>query len=178
VFRYSSFSDWTFWIPYAFNRSSVRKLFKHGTTSFTWRYSIDFSHKLVLQHDGARPHFSHNVQGILNRMYPNRWMGRDGPRHWLAWSPDLSPLDFFWWGHVKNVYNWPIHNEEDLRNRLQGSFGTITPKMVRASKLSLLQRAQLCVEMNGGHFEHLLSFFLLSFSFLGVSLCYYLLSFY
>jgi hypothetical protein len=61
---------------------------------------------------------------------------------------------FFLWGHVKNViYNRPMHNEEDLRNRLQEAFGTITPEMVRASKL---RRAQLCLEMNGGHFEHLL----------------------
>jgi hypothetical protein len=33
------------------------------------------------QHDGASPHFSRNVQGILKRMYPNRWIGRGGPRH-------------------------------------------------------------------------------------------------
>jgi hypothetical protein len=109
------------------------------------------------QHDGAPPHFSRNVQGILNRMYPNRWIGRGGPRHWPARSPDLNPLDFFLWGYVKNVvYNRPIHNEEDLRNRLQEAFRTITPEMVRASKLNLLRRAQLCLEMNGGHFEHLL----------------------
>jgi hypothetical protein len=50
----------------------------------------------------------------------------------------------------------PTHsNEEDLRNRLQ-AFGTITPAMVRASKLNLLRHAQLCLEKNGGHFEHLL----------------------
>jgi hypothetical protein len=108
-------------------------------------------------HDGAPPHFSRNVQGILNRMYPNCWIGRGGPRHWPARSPDLNPVDFFLWGYVKNVvYNRPIHNEEDLRNRLQEAFGTITPEMVRASKLNLLRRAQLCLEMNGGHFEHLL----------------------
>jgi hypothetical protein len=109
------------------------------------------------QHDGAPPHFSRNVQGIFNRMYPNRWIGRGGSRHRPARSPDLNPLDFFLWGYVKIVvYNRPIHNEEDFRNRLQGVFGTITPEMVRASKLNLLRRAQLCLEMNGGHFEHLL----------------------
>jgi hypothetical protein len=109
------------------------------------------------QHDGAPPHFSRNVQGILNRRYPNRWIGRCGPRHWPARSPDLNPLDFFLWGYVKNVvYNRPIHNEEDLRNRLQGALGTITSEMVRTSKLNLLRRAPLCLEMNGGHFQHLL----------------------
>jgi hypothetical protein len=94
------------------------------------------------------------VQGILNQIYPNRWIGRRGLRHWPARSPDLNPLDFFLWGHVKNViYNRPMHKEEDLRNRLQEAFGTITAEMVRACKL---RRAQLCLEMNGGHFEHLL----------------------
>jgi hypothetical protein len=69
------------------------------------------------QHDGAPPHFSRKVQGILNRMYPNRWIRRGGLRHWPARSPDLNPLDFFLWGYVKNlVYHRPIHNEEDLRN--------------------------------------------------------------
>jgi hypothetical protein len=54
-------------------------------------------------------------------------------------------------------YLQPTHSyEEDLRNRLEEAFGTITPEMVRASKLNLLRRAQLCIEMNGGHFEHFL----------------------
>jgi hypothetical protein len=71
----------------------------------------------------------------------------------------ISILWIFSYGgmYVKNVvYNRPIHNEEDLRNRLQEVFRTITPEMVRAFKLNLLRRAQLCLEMNGGHFEHLL----------------------
>jgi hypothetical protein len=54
------------------------------------------------QHDGAPPHFSRNVQGILNRMYSNRWIGRGGPHHWPARSPDLSPLDIFLWGYHRD----------------------------------------------------------------------------
>jgi hypothetical protein len=131
-----------------------------------------------LQHDGASLHFSHNVQGILNLMYeyPNRWIGRRrrrGPRHWPARFPDLNPLDFFLWGHVKNVvYNRPIHNEEDLLNKLQEAFGTMPPEMVRVSKLTLLRCAQLCREMNGGHFEYLLLFFLVLLVFCFVIICF------
>jgi hypothetical protein len=51
-----------------------------------------------LQHDGAPLHFSRNVQGILSRMYPNRWSERGGPRHWPARSPDLYLLDFSYGG--------------------------------------------------------------------------------
>jgi hypothetical protein len=101
------------------------------------------------QHNGAPPHFSSNVQGILNRMYPNRWIGRGDPPHCPARSPDLNPLDFFLLGYVKNVVynNRPIHNE-DLRNRLQEAFETITPEMVRASKLNLLSTACTTVSRN------------------------------
>jgi hypothetical protein len=53
------------------------------------------------QHDGTPPHFSRRAREILDQQYPDRWIGRGGPRNWPARSPDLNPLDFFLWGHVK-----------------------------------------------------------------------------
>jgi hypothetical protein len=114
------------------------------------------------QHDGTPPHFSRRAREILDQQYPDRWIGRGGPRNWPARSPDLNPLDFFLWGHVKNVvYRHPIDTEEQqLKGRIQEAFATITPEMVRNSKRSLLRRARLCLQMNGGHFEHLLWLYL------------------
>jgi hypothetical protein len=62
------------------------------------------------KHDGAPPHFSRNVQGILNRMYPNRWIGLGGLGHWPARSPDLNPLDFFLWGVREQRCSQPTHS--------------------------------------------------------------------
>jgi hypothetical protein len=59
---------------------------------------------------GHHPHFSRNVQGILNRMYPNRGIGRGGLRHWPAQSPDLNPLDFSLWGVPDKRYLQPTHS--------------------------------------------------------------------
>jgi hypothetical protein len=107
------------------------------------------------QHEGAPPHFSRQVREILDRQYLHRWIGCGGPRQWPAQSPDLNPLDFFLWGYVKNiVYRSPIATEEQRRGCVQEAFATITPEMVTNSKLSLLQLAQLCLQMNGGHFKH------------------------
>ncbi|EZA48673.1 hypothetical protein X777_13179, partial [Ooceraea biroi] len=39
---------------------------------------------------------------ILNESFPDRWIGRGGRISWPARSPDLMPLDFFLWGHLKN----------------------------------------------------------------------------
>ncbi|CAH1382061.1 unnamed protein product [Tenebrio molitor] len=33
-----------------------------------------------------------NVREILDNQYPQRWIGRGGPHHWPARSPDLNHL--------------------------------------------------------------------------------------
>lgn len=76
-----------------------------------------------LQHDGAPAHFSRVAREFLDNAYPARWIGRAGPVPWPARSPDLNPLDFYLWGHVKQiVYSRPIDNINDLRQRIEDGF--------------------------------------------------------
>lgn len=51
-----------------------------------------------LQQDGAPPHKSSYVRNIINTLLGNRWIGTKGPIQWPAWTPDLTPLDFIFWG--------------------------------------------------------------------------------
>ena len=65
----------------------------------------NFRH-LIFQHDGAPPHYALQVRQLLDRVFPNRWMGRDSsvrppPIVWPARSPDLTPFDFWAWGDMK-----------------------------------------------------------------------------
>jgi len=39
----------------------------------------------------------------LDLTFPDRWIGRDGPMSWCPRSPNLSNLNFFLWGYLKNV---------------------------------------------------------------------------
>jgi hypothetical protein len=43
-----------------------------------------------------------NVRLFLNNIFPGRWIVRRGSIELPARSPNLSPLDFFLWGHLKN----------------------------------------------------------------------------
>ena len=47
------------------------------------------------------PHCSMDVRGSLNAIFPHRGIGRDGPIYWPL-SPDLTCLDFFLWGYLKD----------------------------------------------------------------------------
>lgn len=112
---------------------------------------------MIYQHDGAPTHSSRNVRRFLDATYTNRWIGRGGPQHWPARSPDLTPVDFFLWGHLKNyIYREPLRNREELHNRIVEAVASISPEMIRNTQRSLLRRARLCIDTNGAQFEHLL----------------------
>lgn len=97
------------------------------------------------------------VYRTLNKIFPGRWIGRGGPISWSARSPDLTPLDYFLWGHIKEyVYKEEINTREELEGKIIEAIATITQEMITKTTNSLLRRAQLCIECNGGHFEHLL----------------------
>lgn len=110
-----------------------------------------------LQMDGAPAHFDRQVTGWLNDNYPERWIGRSGPILWAPRSADMTPLDFFLWGHIKSlVYRTPVEDEVNLVNRILDAFRTITPAMLERVQTNILRRAHLCIEVNGQHFEQLL----------------------
>ena len=114
---------------------------------------------MYFQHDGAPPHFARAVSDFLNETYPNRWIGRGGPHSWPARSPDFNPLDFFFWGHLKNlVYEEEINTRDQLLQRIITSFQRIknNPNSIRDAVSNLNIRGRKCEEVNGGHFENLL----------------------
>jgi hypothetical protein len=76
-------------------------------------------------HDGATPHFSRNLREFLDNQYPQHWIGRGGPHHWPARSPDLNlnHLEFI-------IYRLPINSESDLRVRIQEAFVSVTEDMI------------------------------------------------
>jgi hypothetical protein len=63
----------------------------------------------IWQQDGAPPHYHRYVTRYLNQTFPERWIGRGGCISWPPRSPDLIPMDFSFWGFVKdNVYIPPV----------------------------------------------------------------------
>jgi len=62
---------------------------------------------------------------------PNRWIGRDDPTPWPPRSPDITPLDFFLWGYVKDkVFPTSVPDITNLKARLTDAFATITEDML------------------------------------------------
>ncbi|KAG5894615.1 hypothetical protein JTB14_026146 [Gonioctena quinquepunctata] len=74
---------------------------------------------LIFQQDGAPPRYAQPVRAFLDRMFPGSCIGRRGSIEWPARYPDLTPLDFFLWGHLKNkIFATEPESLEDLRKRI------------------------------------------------------------
>jgi hypothetical protein len=115
--------------------------------------------RIMFQHDGAPAHFSRDVRQHLDQTYPDAWIGRGGSINWPARSPDLTPLDYFLWGHIKSlVYETPVDTEEDLVARIADACGRVQemPAIFEHIRDSMVRRCEACIRVNGRNFEQLL----------------------
>jgi len=115
--------------------------------------------QMYFQHDGAPPHYTRHVREYLNECFPNRWFGRGGSVAWPPRSPDLTPLDYYLWGHMKTlVYETKVESRAALRDRIFAAAEHIRnhPDNVASATQSLLMRAEKCIATGVGHFEQLL----------------------
>lgn len=120
---------------------------------------LNIRHGMWYMHDGAPPHFSREARDYLDTAFPGLWIGNGGPIRWPPRSPDLNPLDFFLWGHVKNtVFATPVLTQENLVARVHAACNSVRdiPDVFQRVRASMLHRCNLCIEVEGRHFEQLL----------------------
>ena len=112
------------------------------------------------QHDGA---MAHTASRTLSRVHDvfgvDRTVSRGSEICWPSRSPDLSPCaDFYLWGKLKGQV-YPSTNPqtlEALEENISNANAAITPEELQRVFLSLIRRAEICLEASGGHFENVL----------------------
>lgn len=109
------------------------------------------------QQDGAPAHYGINVRNYLNEIFADRWIGRRGAIEWPPRSPDLTALDYFLWGYLKDrVYRTKPQNLVDLRQRIIDEIALIPINVLENVTASFYNRLGYCQEVFGQNFEHLL----------------------
>ncbi|KYQ49125.1 hypothetical protein ALC60_11739 [Trachymyrmex zeteki] len=93
-----------------------------------------------LQLDGAPLHFGMNTKRELNRIFPNRRIGKDGLALFPVRLPDLICLDYYLWGRIKELayFQRPI-TSENMKERIKNIFREINDSRVRRSPNKLLR---------------------------------------
>jgi hypothetical protein len=108
----------------------------------------------ILQQEGATPHFCHHIRNHLNREMAGGWIGRDGPIASPPRSPDLTPLDLFLWGYVKNIfYQVKINDLQRLKARIKDAVATMKPNMLQATLKEIEYHLVICRATKGANIE-------------------------
>lgn len=144
-------------LPHRLNAEHFMHFLENDFQNFLDDIPLAQLNNMWLQLDGAPAHNAAPVRIRLDEQFPGRWIGRAGPVLWPARSPDLTPLDTFFWGHVKSiVYRTPVQNVQDLINRIRAAAQTVDENMLHRVQNNIIRRAQQCLEVQGQNFEHLL----------------------
>ncbi|GFV02497.1 uncharacterized protein TNCV_1024251 [Trichonephila clavipes] len=110
------------------------------------------------QQDGAPAHFSISVRNHLDATCGERWIGRGG-QCIASRSPDLSCLDYFFWGKMKSlVYETPVNSIEELASTHQCRSRGNTKHSRNVIECSALHEEDVkpASHAAGRQFEHLL----------------------
>jgi len=90
----------------------------------------------------------------MDENFPRRWVGRGGPTAWPPRSPDLTPLDFFARGFIKDVvYSRKVRDLADLRQRIIEAVELITHHTLINTWQELEYRLDICRATTGAHIE-------------------------
>ena len=107
--------------------------------------------------DGASCHTSKASMKVLRDIFGERIISRFANVEWPSHSPDLNPLDFSFWGQaMTKVWEAKPETIEELKVVVENFFSSLSKDFVKDCCLNIKKRAQLCINQNGGHFEHLL----------------------
>ncbi|GBL83608.1 hypothetical protein AVEN_196432-1 [Araneus ventricosus] len=95
------------------------------------------------------------MKQYLVEVFGEQISGYGGFQEWPPRSPDLTPMDFFPWGYLKQqVYATPPPPLQDLQRRITDACADVTPAMLHHVQRKVQARVQMCIVTDGEKFEH------------------------
>ena len=114
--------------------------------------------ELYLQQDEETPHYALLVRNYLGNLFPLHWIGRRGSIDWPPRSTDLTPMNIFLWGVVKNkVYDGKPQTVDEMKEFITDAFMDTDSdrELCHTVCQSVSDRLDARCDVDGGHFEHL-----------------------
>ena len=91
--------------------------------------------------DGTPPHCTNAALQFLKEKFRGRVISRSSEIIWPVHSPDLNPLDFWFWGYVESqLISKNPRTINEMKGAVEGSVSNIPPDMVRRAVANVTQR--------------------------------------
>ena len=111
----------------------------------------------IFHSDGAPAPYSSRVRTYLDNKRPGNWIGRGRTVERPPRSPNLTPCDFFLWGHLQEkVYATLVASMEGLKERIRRECRRIRPSVLKRVWNNVPLRLNILENNSGAHIEKLL----------------------
>lgn len=150
--------------PFFFENEAGRAVTVNGdryrdmVTDFLWPEleNIDLG-ELWFQQDGATCHTAARSINLLRTRFNNRVISRFGDVNWPARSCDLTPLDFFLWGALKDkVYADNPQTIDQLKQNIRAEIAQIGQETVDNVLENWCSRMAYCRASRGQHMNEII----------------------
>ena len=109
------------------------------------------------QQDGATSHVTNDVFMFLTAKFRGRLISHRSDIGWPPYSPDLNPLDYFFWGYaMMHVRRQKPTTIDELKAIVEDVAHTVPVEMICKSVAGIKKRCRACIQAEGGHFESFL----------------------
>lgn len=121
-------------------------------------HNID-ANNVWFQQDGAPSHTASSAINYLSQKFPGKLISKKGSITWPPRSPDLTNMDFFFWGYVKHaIWNVPRDQQpstiNELKQCIEREFQRVPVAFVRNSFDGMIRRCRKCVNRRGRTFSN------------------------
>ena len=94
------------------------------------------------------------IRKFLDKKFPVHWIERGGAIAWPPRSPDITPLDFFLWGYIKDaVHRTKVKDISHLKEKINAAVETIDEEMLKRTWTQIEYRLDVLHATNGVHKE-------------------------
>ncbi|CAK9794551.1 hypothetical protein ANTPLA_LOCUS15 [Anthophora plagiata] len=128
-------------LPDRLNGLTYRNFLKHVLPGLLEEIPLEVRRNMYRQHDGAPTHYAANVQAYLDQAFRDKWIDRGGSVQKPSRSPDMNPLDFFFWGYLKTaVYERPVQTREEAVVRIHAAVAMISTDTLQKVQRNVRRR--------------------------------------
>ena len=110
----------------------------------------------VFMQDGAPAHTSRVAMDWLKNRFGDKLISNKSDFIWPPRSPDLNPLDFYFWGDMKQkIHEGSPRSLMDVKNMIGGFFRQTTEDkdLLKRITAQFCSRIKCCIQAKGGLFE-------------------------
>ncbi|GBM07608.1 hypothetical protein AVEN_230041-1 [Araneus ventricosus] len=106
------------------------------------------------QHDCTPAHKTSSVKQYLVEEFLEQIIGYGGFQEWHPRTADLTPMDFFLWGNLKQQVYATSANIFDLQRCITDACANVTPAMQHRVQREVQVRVLMCIVADGEKFKY------------------------